>query len=270
MTRNPYVCMGNCSYSQDIEKRHNMEDSRLVGLSSGFVQEVSVRVQSLARFSESHGISLDPGLTVQAKLLTAHVTAKERILAQTRISTISNSSESRHSLTTSGEILITEAENHIPSSSSSHSQHSLSPSLKQGDAQQRLAMARMRAEAAGREKTRLEEAQLEYMRNRADFSPSHAPIVRNRRSEVKLEAPLFSTCASKSRRQSTEEDHTELLAQMIGTRHKVQALQQRLQLHECLRAQEAALQAELTLKLQSLTSLVSQLHQSYPSAVLFP
>lgn len=237
-----------------------MENSGL-GLSSEFVQEVSVRIQSLTRFSESHGISLDPGLTVQGKLLSAQLAAKERILAQTHFSTLSCENRSRHS--TSGDVFITEAEERDSSLSSSRS---LGRPREQESAQHRLAMARMRMEAVDRERNRLEEALLEDKRDQAGFSLSHP--VRNRRSEIKLEAPLFSTGASKSRRQSTEEDRTELLAQMIETRHKVQALQQRLQHHDYLRSQEASLQAELTLKVQSLTSLVSQLHHSYSSAVV--
>lgn len=224
-----------------------MEERELGGLSSEFAQDVAVRVQALARFSESHGISLDPGLALQADLLSAHIAAKERITTQTGISTLSIPSESHYSLTTSRDILVTEGYDRSPSPFSSVSQ-------QKG---QKLAMARMRVEAMEREKERykLEEAHVELA------SPP-AKKTRNRYSEVKLEAPLFSPGANKSLPQSTEEDHTELLAQLIETKHKVQALQQRLQHHDYLRSQEASLQAELTVKIQSLTSMVSEL--AYP------
>ena len=218
-----------------------MEERELGGLSSEFAQDVAVRVQALARFSESHGISLDPTLALQADLLSAHIAAKERITTQTGISTSSIPSESPNSFTTSRDILVTEGYDRSSSPCSSVSQ-------RKG---QKLAMARMRVER-DKERVRLEEAQVV-------FASPPAKKTRNRYSEVKLEAPLFSPGVNKSLPQSTEEDHTELLAQLIETKHKVQALQQRLQHHDYLRSQEASLQAELTVKIQSLTSMVSEL-----------
>lgn len=219
-----------------------MVEKGLEGISSEFAQDVAVRVQALARFSESHGISLDPGLALQADLLSAYIAAKERITIQTGISTSSIPSESPNSLTASREILVTEE----------YDRNSRSSSVSQRK-EQKLAMARMRAEAMEREKERvgLDEAQVV-------FASPRGKKARNRYSEVKLEAPLFSPTVNKSLPLTTEED-TELLAQLIATKHKVQALQQRLQHHDYLRSQEASLQAELTVKIQSLTSMVSEL-----------
>ena len=207
-----------------------MEETGSIGLTTSFVQEITGRVQSLLRFSETHDIPLDPNLSVQTRLLNAHVLTKSHI-PQVRLSEI----ESKRDLTLSGEILISEGDDVSETSNASSVNHKGAKDTTATD----TALGRLAKE-------RRRKSDLQH----SDRVPE--TLLRPYQTSIDPKSPLFSPVRPHSR------DH--LSQELLETKRQVHALHRHIQRHVYLRSQEDSLQAELTGKIQSLTEVVSQLN----------